>query len=179
MYHIDVTEACQGPPPSFDGKLYRRTVANFVRGKLNPKVFQCNSITSCPSTIFISNQDLFYRSIGYHMPVDYDPKEGAVAGVYKVFSTEPLTEEQRNYLFESHSETATVDWKAYPHYRPPDISGSFVLNDGFYYTSPIEWAASAMEMSVISAKNAVLLAYNNWYNNDLSTKMSNGLKVEL
>lgn len=51
------------------------------------------------------------------MPVDYDPEEGAIEGVYKVFSTEPLTEEQKNYLFETHSETATVDWKAYPQYR--------------------------------------------------------------
>ena len=38
--------------------------------------------------------------------------------------------------------------------------------DGVYYTSPIEWAASAMEMSLISAKNVALLAYNKWHGID-------------
>lgn len=47
---------------------------------------------------------------------------------------------------------------------PPEELDSFVLNqDGFYYTSPIEWAASAIEMSILSAKNSALLAFNNWY----------------
>lgn len=49
------------------------------------------------------------------------------------------------------------------YFSPPDRLDTFVLNDdGLYYTSPIEWAASAMEMSMISAKNVALLAFNKW-----------------
>lgn len=48
-----------------------------------------------------------------------------------------------------------VDWLIC---RPPDKLSSFVINSkGVYYTSPIEWAASAIEMSLISGKNAALL----------------------
>lgn len=47
---------------------------------------------------------------------------------------------------------------AYPHYeweRSPD--GPLQLLPGLVHTNAIEWAASAMEMSAISAKNAALL----------------------
>ena len=39
----------------------------------------------------------------------------------------------------------------------------FILADGLYYISSIEVAASAMEMSVIGARNVALLAYNHWF----------------
>ena len=40
--------------------------------------------------------------------------------------------------------------------------GSFVLSPGLYYTSSIEWAASAMEMSAIGGRNAANLAFGHW-----------------
>ena len=59
--------------------------------------------------------------------------------------------------------------------RPPEIFDSFVLNDkGVYYTSPMEWASSTIEMSMISAKNAALLAFNNWY--EFDEKVDPGLE---
>ncbi|XP_077976226.1 prenylcysteine oxidase 1-like [Styela clava] len=168
MYHIDLSSACSNeencPSSKVNGKRYRKTTANFVKGKLNSSLFKCNSWKVCPGSILVSNQDTFYRSIGLHIPVDYDPTSDEVDPVYKVFTTDPMTDEQRDYLFESYTTKATVVWKAYPVYEPPEELTSFVLNSaGLYYTSPMEWVASAMEMSVISAKNAALLAYNNWF----------------
>ena len=42
------------------------------------------------------------------------------------------------------------------------VSFSFVLHDNLYYLSAVEWAASAMEMSAISAKNAANLISHKW-----------------
>nr|CAB3264716.1 prenylcysteine oxidase 1 [Phallusia mammillata] len=167
--HIDVTAVCSSPsrcPNSVtDPRHYRKTVATFVKGKLNSALFKCESFTDCPGGILTSQNNLFYRSIGFHFPVDFDPAKDTVAdGVYKVFSNESLTEEQLEMLFETYTEVAEKVWYAYPFYRPPDQLDSFIINnDGVFYTSPIEWAASAIEMSLISGKNAALMAFNNWF----------------
>ena len=42
------------------------------------------------------------------------------------------------------------------------FSFSFVLYDNLYYLSAVEWAASAMEMSAISAKNAANMISHKW-----------------
>lgn len=58
---------------------------------------------------------------------------------------------------------------------PPDRLDSFIINtNGVYYTSPIEWAASAIEMSIVSGKNAALMAFNDWY--DITENINPGLK---
>ena len=54
----------------------------------------------------------------------------------------------------SHS----VPWLAYPEYTTSDDFSSFELSPGLYYLNRMEWAASAMEMSVISAKNVAKMA---------------------
>ncbi|XP_076825393.1 prenylcysteine oxidase 1-like isoform X1 [Clavelina lepadiformis] len=167
---IDVSGACgEGvavPSATEDKRHYRRTVATFVKGKLNRTLFNCDSLQSCPESSLMTNGNLFYRSVGLHVPVNFDLKKGDTieTGVYKVFSTSSLSNEQIATLFEGHSEVKEVDWFAYPQYQPPDRLETFVLNrEGLYYVSPVEWAASAIEMSLISAKNVALLAFNNWY----------------
>ena len=50
-----------------------------------------------------------------------------------------------------------VDWLAYPDYSLQDDLSSFLLAPGLYYTSRVEWAASAMEMSVLAASNVANL----------------------
>ena len=74
-----------------------------------------------------------------------------------------------------------VDWLAYPEYTLGDDLNSFVLMPGLYYTSRlaiielliedghqnlktirIEWAASAMEMSVLAASNVANLVKVGW-----------------
>lgn len=48
-------------------------------------------------------------------------------------------------------------WHAYPHFNPPEQFAPFQLAPGVYYNNAWENAASAMEMSAISAYNNALL----------------------
>ena len=56
------------------------------------------------------------------------------------------------------------DWLAYPRYRPDERPklASFVLSPRLYYVNAVEFAASAMEMSAIAARNVANLAYADW-----------------
>ena len=53
-----------------------------------------------------------------------------------------------------------MPWLAYPQYSTQDDFTSFELSPGLYYLNRMEWAASAMEMSAISAKNIAKMAAN-------------------
>ena len=70
---------------------------------------------------------------------------------------------QLKTLFDSRKDLRLISWLAYPEYEPNMELPSFVLHDRLYYINGIEAAASAMEMSVIGAKNVALLAYNQWF----------------
>lgn len=98
-------------------------------------------------------------SIGKQSSVDKerkDIKSGNIS-VWKIFSRTPLTDEQKQWLFHNHTECNEVQWLAYPHYTVPQKFLSFVLDHGVFYANAIEWAASAMEMSCLAAKNVALL----------------------
>ena len=75
------------------------------------------------------------------------------------------------------------DWLAYPSYSTVDDITSFQLSPGLYYTSRIEWAASAMEMSVIAARNVANLAAEYWDKEEGEVKQyrgeTEGMKTEL
>ncbi|PAA83680.1 hypothetical protein BOX15_Mlig022525g2, partial [Macrostomum lignano] len=139
---------------------YQTTVATFVKGRLNhdwlglrSRQSEYSVLTGTPAS------PLDFNSIGYQHDVDKNPSDN----VYKVFSQRVLTAEQVNQLFTNVESTHSVSWLAYPLYRRGlSINASFVLADGLYHTSPIELAASAMEMSAIAGRNAALLAFNDW-----------------
>ena len=65
-------------------------------------------------------------------------------------------------MFSSMESVNVTDWLAYPSYTIKDDFSSFELSPGLYYTNRIEWAASAMEMSVMGAKNVANLAAKYW-----------------
>ena len=73
------------------------------------------------------------------------------ADVWKVFSQQPLSEEEMNQIFKEKTQVVTCDWLAYPHYSPNQTKTftNFKLEENLYHINAIEWAASAMEMSVI------------------------------
>ena len=60
-------------------------------------------------------------------------------------------------IFQNAQIIDSVDWFAYPEYSLKYSLPSFKIVDGLYYLNAIEWAASAMEMSMIGAKNVALL----------------------
>ena len=150
---------------------YQRTVANFVKGEVNPAFFGLSTYgKDFPQTILTTEMEgspFEFRSVAteipseipgsqvkqYQKPICEDPMR-----VWKVFSPLPLTDEQIDQMFTTVEDRAVVDWLAYPVYNPPEDCPPFILDDGMFYINGIEKAASAMEMSAIGAKNVALLA---------------------
>jgi prenylcysteine oxidase/farnesylcysteine lyase len=141
--------------------VYHRTVCTIVHGKLNVTYFGFENEKDAVDEILTVKQDLLFSSIGRINPVDYKPNEG-VFNVWKVFSQKPLTKEQLNILFLEQKNVNVIDWLAYPHYCTKQRSDKFILHKNLYHINAIEWAASAIEMSVIGAKNVCLLSYKAW-----------------
>lgn len=83
--------------------------------------------------------------------------------IYKVFSGKELTDADLESLFEPGAHViATYPWYAYPKFTPPERFAPFELDkDGaLCYTSPIESAGSAMEMSALSGANCAALVWS-------------------
>ena len=138
---------------------YQRTVATFVKGKLNYTAFGFSRESEVPYDIFTTeNPKLSFSSVGMQKNVEGKDVESEGEFIYKVFSRDILTEEELNNLFLRHDIVKVVDWLAYPHYSPPEKFSSFRLDEGVFYVNAIERVASAMEMSAIGGRNAALLA---------------------
>ncbi|XP_046394831.1 prenylcysteine oxidase-like [Ischnura elegans] len=147
-------------PSSFSipGGKYHRTVCTFVKGEINAAYF---GMKEKDVEILSIKNDLKINSISRVHDVRSLPKSDDQK-VWKVFSQKPLEDDDLKDLFSKIDETKVVDWLAYPHYNSYQKLGSFILHDKLYHVNAIEWAASAMEMSVIGAKNVALLAHKDW-----------------
>lgn len=147
---------------------YHQTVASIIHGYLNcsyfgfsdPKLFPYSSVLTTVGA------DIFFNSVSSICPVNitssFRRKQPHEAQVYKVFSPEPLEKNQLKTLFKSYYSVQVTDWKAYPQYGSSQEMPPMILHDSLYYLNGIEWAASAMEMSSVAAKNIALLAYHRW-----------------
>ncbi len=99
-----------------------------------------------------------------HIPQGYKRPPASQTKVWKVFSPQPLTQEQLQQMFLSWDSVSETRWLAYPSYHPPHRkTPPFILHKRLYYLNAVEWAASAMEMSAISARNVALLAHHRWH----------------
>ncbi|KAM3925676.1 prenylcysteine oxidase 1 [Leptodactylus fuscus] len=160
------------PPIESVSKPYHQMVATFVHGQINASFFGCPKPCQFSiSEILTTNKPgLFFDSIGPVSPVKPVPaseiSKASDIKVWKVFSPEPLTDEQLRLLFHSYHAVIVRKWLAYPEYTPPEKLPPIILHPGMYYLNSIESAASAMEMSAISAKNIALLAYHKWFGKD-------------
>lgn len=140
-------------PISVAGR-YQRTVATLVAGNLNASYYHWYK-DNVPEVI-INNDDPVVNSIGKIRPVIKVKK--VKTNVWKIFSQRPLMDEELKAMFEAPKVIDIKDWLAYPKYEKLDVlDGNFVLHDRLFYVNAIEWAASAMEMSVIGGKNVALL----------------------
>ncbi|XP_027881544.1 prenylcysteine oxidase 1 [Xiphophorus couchianus] len=168
----DITFSGFSPPiPTHYPGLYHQTVATLVHGTLNMSYlgsaeaaseFTVSEILTTDSKgcaiNSLSSLDPVHIPDGYRRPPASRPK------VWKVFSSEPLTPEQLQQMFLAYDSVSETPWLAYPSYRPPHRkTPPFVLHNRLYYLNAVEWAASAMEMSAISARNVALLAHHRWY----------------
>lgn len=159
------------PIPSHYPGLYHQTVATLVHGKLNVSYLG----TSEPASKFTVSEILTTDSKGcainslsfldpVHIPDGYKRPAASHSAVWKVFSSQPLSPEQLQEMFLSYDSVSETRWLAYPSYRPPHRkTPPFILHDRLYYLNAVEWAASAMEMSAIAARNVALLAHHRWH----------------
>lgn len=150
-------------------KSYHRTVANFVKGYVNPEFFGVTDPKDFPDALYsISDHELIFNSMARLVPVDYGTRPNEKTNpndfiVWKIFSNKPLNVHHVRRLFVSHEEFQAVDWLAYPNYGVPgnakESLPSFIMDSqgGLISINAIETSASAMEQSVIGAKNAAFL----------------------
>ena len=88
-------------------------------------------------------------------PLPLHPIKGA--RIWKLFSDDLLSPELLSAMFEQPEVVARHDWDAYPVFDPPEQFARFALADGLVYLNAWENAASAMEMSAVSAANGAAL----------------------
>ncbi|XP_060835997.1 prenylcysteine oxidase 1-like isoform X1 [Rhopalosiphum padi] len=143
---------------------YHQTVSTLVVGEMKRTRFSTISDDLLPITIISNNENEFFNSISNVEGVN----ETGSLNVWKIFSQQPLSNNQIDYLFENVSDVKVVDWLAYPHYSVPTESQSFHIADRLYHINAIEWTASAMEMSCIGAKNVALLIKKHFYSKELN-----------
>uniref|UniRef100_A0A8C2WRH0 Prenylcysteine oxidase 1 like n=1 Tax=Cyclopterus lumpus TaxID=8103 RepID=A0A8C2WRH0_CYCLU len=160
----------QGFTPAFEelpGN-YHSTVATIVHGYLNTSFFGFPDPRLFPfaSVLTTETLDLFFNSVASVCPVNistgFRRKQPQEAGVYKVFSPQPLDKAQLKTLFRSYYSVQVTEWQAYPCYGSNQGLSPVELHPNLYYLNGIELAGSAMEMSSVAAKNIALLAYHRW-----------------
>ncbi|KAM9312709.1 prenylcysteine oxidase 1 [Gastrophryne carolinensis] len=176
------------PPIEIYPRPYQQTVATFVHGQINASFFGYPKASEFHllEILTTENPKLFIRSISAVSPVK--PASESVLSkasglrVWKIFSAGVLTDEQLRQLFVSYQAVSVKKWLAYPRYAPPEKLPPIILHRGIYYVNSIEWAASAMEMSAISAMNTALLSHHRWYGEEDKIdqeNLSERLKSEL
>lgn len=134
---------------------FHQTVATFLAAKRTrieghdvPEVIVCDD-----KSFFQSRSVLVPVGDGATLNYSCD-----AVNVYKVFSRQPLTNWQQKSLFSHVEADKTKVWLAYPHYNSSrGYAAKFSLYPGVVYSNAVEWAASAIEMSLIGAKNSALL----------------------
>ncbi|BFZ16219.1 hypothetical protein BsWGS_19258 [Bradybaena similaris] len=146
---------------------YHTTVAMFVQGTINASTFHLHNRDDFPPDLLTTSAGVFFNAIGQLSPVppptETNEAQDTEHAVWKTFFNKVPTEEQISYLFDSQRELKLVEWLAYPEYKPNMDLPPFELYEGLYYINAIESAASAMEMSIIGARNVALLAANQWH----------------
>ncbi|XP_036450621.1 prenylcysteine oxidase-like [Colossoma macropomum] len=157
-------------PSHFPGR-YHQTVATLVLGRLNMSYLGTNQKPAdfaVSDILTTDNEVLAINSLGsldpIRIPQGYRQPPASESRVWKVFSQEPLSKEQLREIFVSWEGVWEKRWLAYPSYSPPQRRmPPFILHDRIFYLNTIEWAASCMEMSAISARNVALLAHHRWH----------------
>nr|XP_057943245.1 prenylcysteine oxidase-like [Doryrhamphus excisus] len=147
---------------------YHSTVVTVIHGYLNTSLFGFPDPRLFPYACVLTTETpgLFFNSVASICPVNisagFRRKQAQEAGVYKVFSSQPLTKAQLKMLFRSYYSVQVTEWQAYPRYGSSAALPPVELQPNLYHLNGIEWAGSAMEMSSVAAKNIALLAYHRW-----------------
>ncbi|KAK3580906.1 hypothetical protein CHS0354_008196 [Potamilus streckersoni] len=142
---------------------FHLTVATFVEGQPNATFFGYDDVNDLPQDIITINDKLFFNSLSKQNPVEPCKEElKNDKTVYKLFSNRVPTKDEINQICPKQNDLRMINWMAYPNYTSSINLPSFILNERLYHISGIEMAASAIEMSIVSAKNVALLASYHW-----------------
>ena len=152
----DGNDAAGGGPTGYPPVDYQTTHATFVEGSIRPGFFGpgTDERHGTPGNVYVAeNCTTSLSSLALHVRVN------ATHGVYKLFSREPLGAAFLDEVFTSWAVLHHRDWSAYPHFHPPEAMCPFLLVpfERIFYTSALETAVSAMEISAIAARNAAIL----------------------
>ncbi|KAK5851953.1 hypothetical protein PBY51_023465 [Eleginops maclovinus] len=168
----DITFSGFSPPlPSHYPGRYHQTVSTLIHGMLNVSFLgttQKASDFTVSDVLTMDSKGSIINSLSsidpVHIPEGYKRPPASEANVWKVFSPHSLSQEQLQDMFITWDSSSETKWLAYPFYRPPQRkTPPFILHNRLYYLNAVEWAASAMEMSAISARNLALLAHHRWH----------------
>lgn len=157
-------------PSNYPGR-YHQTVSTLVHGRLNMSYLgtsQSASEFTVSDVLTTDTKGSIINSLSsldpVHIPAGYKRPPASQDKVWKIFSPQPLTQEQLRDMFISWHSVSESRWLAYPAYRPPHRkTPPFILHNRLYYLNAVEWAASAMEMSAIAGRNVALLAHHRWH----------------
>lgn len=168
----DITFSGFSPPlPSHYPGRYHQTVTTLIHGMLNMSYLgtteQASEFT-VSDVLTTDSKGCVLNSLSSIDPViipqGYKRPPASQTKVWKVFSPQSLSQEQLRDMFLSWDSVSETKWLAYPSYRPPHRkTPPFILHNRLYYLNAVEWAASAMEMSAIAARNVALLAHHRWH----------------
>ncbi|XP_057675807.1 prenylcysteine oxidase 1 [Corythoichthys intestinalis] len=168
----DISFSGLSPPTAsqFPG-IYHQVFSVLVHGVLNTSylgVTRPSSEFTVSEVLTVDSEDNVMYSLTsldpVHIPSGYSRPPASSAKVWKVFSPRALSQDDLARMFLSWDSVSQTPWLAYPTYRPPRRQiPPFILHKRLYYLSAVEWAASSMEMSAISARNAALLAHHRWH----------------
>uniref|UniRef100_A0A3Q4BZU9 Prenylcysteine oxidase 1 n=1 Tax=Mola mola TaxID=94237 RepID=A0A3Q4BZU9_MOLML len=168
----DITFTGFSPPiPSHYPGRYHQTVSTLVHGLLNMSYLGITEPASQFTVTDILTTDTRGCAINslssldpVHIPQGYQQPPASQAKVWKVFSQQPLSQEQLRDMFLSWDSVSETRWLAYPSYRPPQRkTPPFILHNRLYYLNALECVASAMELSAMAARNVALLAHHRWH----------------
>ncbi|BES90704.1 Prenylcysteine lyase [Nesidiocoris tenuis] len=138
---------------SVPGK-YWTTICTIVKGIINPTFFGLKSQQDLPTIIINVAPEPLFNSIGKLRPV----QKCKESEVWKIFSLEALDGSVIDQIFSEVSFVETIDWLAYPTYKSSSTNVNFTLYNRLFYSNAMEWSASAIETSLIGARNVALLA---------------------
>ena len=143
----------------FPGR-YHETVTTIVQGKLVPSALGFKENSSFTTSNIFLDPSSNMIALNKAVPVDYNPDEDddVLPSVFGMHSRKEFSPSELRKMFSNVKFTHSKSWLAYPHYTTQDDFTSYELSPGLYYLNRIEWAASAMEMSAISAKNIANMA---------------------
>ena len=143
----------------FPGR-YHKTVTTIVQGKLVPSALGFKENSSFTTSNIFLDPSSNIIALNKAVPVDYNPDEDddVLPSVFGMHSRKEFSPSELRKMFSNVKFTHSEAWLAYPHYTTQDDFTSYELSPGLYYLNRIEWAASAMEMSAISAKNIANMA---------------------